>query len=138
MDTIVITQKLESLRRCIDRISSKCPPDLQQLQTDPDLQDIIVLNLTRSVQLCVDTASHIIADTSEAAPTSMGESFSTLARIKVIESDTADHLRKAVGFRNITVHNYAEINWAIVFSFVGHQLDDFRQFAKSVASYCNI
>ncbi len=75
MDTIVITQKLESLRHCIDRISTKCPSDVQPLQTDPDLQDIIVLNLTRSIQLCVDIASHIIAETSEAAPTSMGEAF---------------------------------------------------------------
>ena len=66
MDQVILTHKLESLRRCIRRVEEKTPSDVDQLIQDPDIQDILVLNLTRAVQLCVDTGSHVISE-SEAA-----------------------------------------------------------------------
>jgi uncharacterized protein with HEPN domain len=68
MDREVIEQKLESLRRCLQRVVDKCPPE------------------------------------------------------------------KAVGFRNIAVHNYGEIDWAIVHAIARHQLGDFTEFARVVGS----
>jgi hypothetical protein len=65
VDRVLIDQKLETLRHCLVRVAGKCPPDATTLAEDIDLQDILVLNLTRSVQLCVDIASHIIAASSE-------------------------------------------------------------------------
>ncbi len=44
MDREVIEQKLESLRRCLQRVVEKCPPDPATLGRDPDLQDIVTLN----------------------------------------------------------------------------------------------
>ena len=57
MDATVVEQKLESLRRCLLRIETKCPADPERLEADFDLQDIVSLNLSRSVQLCVDIAA---------------------------------------------------------------------------------
>ena len=51
MDREVVDQKLESLRRCLLRIESKCPVDAAVLAADFDLQDIVALNLSRAVQL---------------------------------------------------------------------------------------
>lgn len=62
MDREVVDQKLESLRRCLLRIESKCPADASLLATDFDLQDIVSLNLIRAVQLSVDIGAHLIAD----------------------------------------------------------------------------
>lgn len=56
MDREVIEQKLESLRRCLQRIETKCPAAAETLAADFDLQDIVALNLSRAVQLCVDIA----------------------------------------------------------------------------------
>ena len=55
MDQILIHKKLEALRYCIARVSEKCPSELLQLEESPDLHDIVVLNLTRSVELCVES-----------------------------------------------------------------------------------
>ena len=62
MDREVVAEKLESLRRCLQRVSEKCPPDVETLLRDFDLQDILALNLSRAVQLCVDIAAHLVAD----------------------------------------------------------------------------
>ncbi|MGF1643408.1 MAG: DUF86 domain-containing protein [Thiotrichales bacterium] len=132
MDQQLIAQKLESLRRCVLRVESRLPADVQTLSNDPDIQDIVVLNLTRAVQLCVDIASHIIADSPEAAPATMGESFSILEKLNIIDEGTATSMKKAVGFRNVAVHDYDEIDWAIVFAIGTKHLLVFRRSARQV------
>ena len=51
MDRVVISEKLESLRRCLARLKAKCPDTPEALQGDLDAQDIVSLNLTRAIQL---------------------------------------------------------------------------------------
>jgi uncharacterized protein YutE (UPF0331/DUF86 family) len=80
MDRRIINEKLEPLRRSMDRIEEKCPDSLDKLQANLDLQDIVVLNLTRAIQLCVDIGAHIIAASNEKAPATMGATFETLEK----------------------------------------------------------
>jgi uncharacterized protein YutE (UPF0331/DUF86 family) len=133
MDREVIEQKLESLRRCVQRIETKSPPDAATLAKDIDLQDILALNLSRAVQICVDIGAHIIAEIDVPPPDTMGQTFDLLAQEGVLNNQLADSLKKAVGFRNIAVHNYDSINWDIVHSIVKFHLADFSEFAKVVA-----
>jgi uncharacterized protein YutE (UPF0331/DUF86 family) len=135
MDQVVFDHKLESLRRCIKRVEEKTPSNVGQLSNDPDIQDILVLNLTSAVQLCVDIGSHVISETEESAPTTMGDVFSTLEKLEIITSDICTSMRNAVGFRNVAVHNYDVISWEIVFAICQKRLVDFRQFAKQITEY---
>jgi len=134
MDREVVEEKLESLRRCLRRISEKCPPDVETLKSDVDLQDILALNLSRAVQMCVDIGAHLLASLEVPPPDSMGQTFDVLANAGVISEELGKKLRKAVGFRNIAVHNYEAINWAIVHAIARNHTDDFIEFAKVVAS----
>jgi uncharacterized protein YutE (UPF0331/DUF86 family) len=133
MDREVIEQKLESLRRCVRRIEAKCPADAETLAADIDLQDIISLNLSRAVQISVDIGAHLIAGMEVAPPDTMGQTFDLLAQEGVLNKDLASSLKKAVGFRNIAVHNYESINWGMVHSIVKYHLADFSEFARVVA-----
>lgn len=134
MDREVIEQKLESLRRCLQRVADKCPPDSDTLSRDPDLQDIVAINLTRAVQLCVDIGAHLIAGMQVPPPDTMGQTFDVLAVGGAIPENLAKQLKKAVGFRNIAVHNYGEIDWAIVHAIARDQLGDFTEFARLIGS----
>jgi len=133
MDREVVEQKLESLRRCLRRIETKCPAEADTLIIDVDLQDIISLNLSRAVQLCVDIGAHLISSMDVPPPDTMGQTFDILAQAGVLTLSLALSLKKAVGFRNIAVHNYDAINWHIVHSIVKNHLADFTTFAKIVA-----
>ena len=134
MDREVIELKLESLRRCLQRVAEKCPSDPDTLGRDPDLQDIVTLNLSRAVQLCVDLGAHLIADMDVLPPDTMGQTFDALAHAGVIPEPLGQQLKKAVGFRNIAVHHYEEIDWAIVHGIAMHHLGDFSEFAKVIAA----
>jgi len=130
MDQLILAEKLESLRRCISRIDEKRPSRIELLIDNQDIQDILVLNLTRAVQLCVDIGSHIISESDETTPKTMGDVFETLQNLNIISEKTCGQMKKAVGFRNVAIHNYATINWEIVYTIAEKSLDDFRAFAK--------
>ena len=134
MDREVVEQKLESLRRCLQRIEKKCPSEASTLVADIDLQDIVALNLSRAVQISVDIGAHLIAGMEVSPPDTMGQTFDVLAQAGILNNALATSLKKAVGFRNIAVHNYESINWNIVHSIAKHHLADFSEFAKIVAS----
>ena len=133
MDRVLIEQKLESLRRCVARVAAKCPAGIETLANDADLQDIVVLNLTRAVQLCVDLGAHLIAETELPAPETMGQTFDLLSQAGVLEHDLTERMKRAVGFRNLAVHQYQAIDWAIVHAICVRHLQDFRAFAQAVA-----
>lgn len=110
MDQRIIEEKLKSLRHCLKRVEQRRPATAEELETDFDLQDILSVNLERAVQLCVDIGAHIIASTEKEVPDSMGEVFSILLKLEVITKQTSEVMKKAVGFGNITVHNYQKID----------------------------
>ncbi len=132
MDKDVINRKLESLRRCIARITSKMPITREVLRSNDDLQDIIALNLERAVQICVDIAAHVMSETEMPPPSTMAEGFARLAELQILPLQLAESLQKAVAFRNILVHNYTDINWDIVTDIVTHRLTAFVQFAQAI------
>lgn len=135
MDRIVVDSKLEALRRCVQRVEQRCPPTLEVLLADLDAQDVVVLNLSRAVQLCVDIAMHWLAQADTPTPPTMGQAFEELCQRGVIDAHLSARLRAAVGFRNLATHNYEQLNWAIVFSIATTHLKDFRAFAQAVTQH---
>ena len=68
----------------------------------------------------------------------MGESFVILAKLHIIDDTTATNLRRAVGFRNVAVHDYEDIDWAIVYAICTRHLQDFRKFAQNLVQYSGL
>ncbi|HET8902780.1 MAG TPA: DUF86 domain-containing protein [Saccharospirillum sp.] len=133
MDRAIVDQKIESLRRCLERVRTRLPSTVEALQSDPDAQDIVALNLTRAVQLCIDLAAHWLSEHGEyPAPKTMGQTFDVLASAGLVDPELANRMKKAVGFRNIMVHSYDEIDWAIVHAIGHNYLNDFKAFAQAI------
>jgi uncharacterized protein YutE (UPF0331/DUF86 family) len=132
VDRLIVERKLDSLRRCLTRIAAKRPVGVEVLEQDLDLQDVLVLNLSRAVQICVDLASHLLADTNLPPPDTMGEAFDRLAQAGIIDTSLAMKMKKAVGFRNIAVHAYEAISWQIVFAIATQGLGELERFAHAI------
>lgn len=133
MDPLILSSKLEALRRCVKRIEERRARSADELRASVDLQDIVSVNITRAVQLCVDVAAHVLADSDQPAPQTMGDAFDGLVAAGVITGELGKRLRGAVGFRNIAVHSYQAIDWDIVHAITYDGIEDFRQFAAAVA-----
>jgi len=132
MDKDVVLNKLESLRRCLKRIQDKTPASLELLIQDYDLQDIIVLNLERAIQTCVDIGLHIISTSEAPIPESMAQTFEILRKEGLLDQITAERMSKSVGFRNTAVHAYQELDWNIIYTIITKHLDDFSAYARQI------
>ncbi len=135
MKNDIILKKMTSLKHCLDRLDKKRPEKWDYFLEDYDLQDIISVNLERAVQLTVDIGLQTLLELNIQPPESMGEVFSCLSREKIISEELSKHLKSAVGFRNIAVHEYEDIDWKIVHAILVHNIDDFHHFMKNILTY---
>ncbi len=129
----MIAAKLDRLGQCLARIESKRPFDAQRLAADLDLQDVVSINLERSVQQCLDIAAILVAAMPVPAPTSAGAGFDALAQAGRISPETARRMRRATAFRNLLVHAYEKVDWLAVHGFLDGAVEDLRQFGREVA-----
>ena len=132
MDKVLLQKKLEMLVRCIERIKSQNVSSLEELESNLDKQEIIILNLQRAVQICIDIGNHILLDYS-VTPATMADTFKSMAEKGIISVSNAANLAKAVAFRNIAVHQYDTLDNKIIFDIINNHLVDFSDFAASIA-----
>lgn len=135
VDSALVSAKLEALRFVIGRVRDHTPVDAQGLATDIDAQDIVSLNLQRAVQLCVDIAYHLVASMpGQVEPLTMADAFVAMRDSGLIDTALAESLRRAVGFRNIAVHQYEHMDWNIVHEVATEGIADLETFARLVAA----
>ncbi len=131
----VVISKVQSLQRCIGRAREEYRDAGDDFPTDYTRQDAAILNITRACEQAIDLANHTIRAHTLGIPTSSRESFSLLAREGIISRDLAQRMKKMVGFRNIAVHQYEDLDIEIVTAVIGTGLDDLLKFTDAVVSF---
>ena len=91
-----------------------------------------MLNLQRACQLAIDMALRIGRTRRLALPADTAEMFRILAQAGLITRDLGESLKRMVGFRNVAVHEYQELDLAKVRAIIEHRLDDLATFAKAM------
>jgi len=61
-------------------LNNVCRVDEDTFMSDYDAQDVVVLNITRAVQLSVDIATHVLLTGNGAVPDAMSDAFIKLYR----------------------------------------------------------
>ena len=128
----VLLKKAEIIERCVLRIKTTMLKDGKNLLNDFDTQDIVVVNLQRACQATIDAALFIIRKKQLGLPESSSDGFKILAKNKIITKKLSDDLQRMVGFRNIAVDEYQELNMKIVKSIADKKLKNFSDFTKIV------
>ncbi len=137
MDSIILDKKIDSILRCLTRIEQRLPINEDEFLLDYDAQDVVVLNISRAVQLSVDIATHMLSSGNESVPKSMADSFTKLHRQGVISELIAEKMKKSVGYRNVAVHSYDDIDLSITYAIAKDHLQDFREFIKEISKTQN-
>lgn len=80
-----------------------------------------------AIEAGVDVAQHVCASEGWGPPRDNGDAIRLLGAHGVLSADLADRLRCAVGFRNVLVHDYVEVDDGIVLERLANlaDLDDF-------------
>jgi uncharacterized protein YutE (UPF0331/DUF86 family) len=123
--------KIATLDRCLQRIAEVRGERRADL-TPVDVDDIVLLNLQRAVQAAIDLATHIVATEGYGLAGSVAENFTLLEQQGILAPELAAQLRRMVGFRNIAVHNYQDLDPRIVEAIVTRHLGDLSSFSARV------
>jgi uncharacterized protein YutE (UPF0331/DUF86 family) len=87
-----------------------------------------------AIEACIDVAQHICSAEGWGPPADNGDAMRLLGSHDVLSADIADALRKAVGFRNVLVHEYVQVSDDIVTARLG-DLGDLEGFVEQVAAF---
>ncbi|TCK24385.1 type VII toxin-antitoxin system HepT family RNase toxin [Pseudonocardia endophytica] len=83
-----------------------------------------------AIEAGIDAAQHVVADRGLGVPPTNAAAFRSLADAALLDGELAGRLSGAVGFRNVLVHGYAEVDDRMV---IDH-LDDLRDLREFVAA----
>lgn len=103
----------------------------EALLSDRDRLDALKYSFITAVEGCIRVAQHIGASEGWEAPATNADAFRVLADHEVIDAALARRLGAAAGFRNLLIHQYADIDDQRV---VGHldSLGDLDAFVDAV------
>lgn len=125
-------QKIATIVRCTERAREEHRAAGSAFKNSCTHQDAAILNVIRACEAAVDLANMVIRRRRVGIPSQMKESFALLEQARVLPAELSERLQKMIGFRNIAVHRYDELNLDIVESVIRRDLDDLLAFAETV------
>ncbi|WLR52625.1 DUF86 domain-containing protein [Bacillus tianshenii] len=131
MDSNIVLNKVSIIERCLKRIREEYDHNPEHLKNYTK-QDSIILNLQRACEASIDLAMHIVRVKKIGIPQVSRDAFNMLLNENIISKSIADNLQSMVGFRNIAVHDYQQINLTILQSIIENHLQDFEGYVNEV------
>ena len=130
----VVINKIQTIERCLKRIQEEYVGFEDTFEENYTKQDSVILNLERASQATIDIATHIVKVRGLGLPNTSRELFDLLLENHIISNDVCKQMQGMVGFRNIAVHDYQNLNIEIVVAIVEKHLGDFEGFVREVFS----
>lgn len=132
IDKDLILAKAASIKRHCKRIAEKALVDEDAFKTDLDRQESVMFNLQMAIQNCIDIAAHIVSGEGYGVPGSANEMFYMLEENNLLTRDIAETMVKAVGLRNLIVHEYGRIDLKQIHHVARYETSDLLEFTKHV------
>ena len=127
----VVLNKFETIEKCINRINEEYDGNSKNLE-DYRKMDMIVLNLQRACEAVLDLAMYVVSSRKLGLPQNKKEAFKILEANKIIDANMSKKMQGMVGFRNIAVHDYKEIDEDILKDVIENHLNDLIEFARII------
>ena len=126
-----IFNKYETIERCITRINEEYQDNPDNLE-DYRKEDMIVLNLQRACEATTDLAMYVVSTRKLGLPQTKKDAFQILEKNKIINKKMSLNLQNMIGFRNIAIHAYKELNHDILIDVIENHLSDLVDFARLI------
>ena len=108
----ILLNKAAIIERCIRRIRDEAAA--APLFDDFTHLDALTLNIERACQATIDMAMHVVAERHLGVPQSTADAFVLLERAGLIDAPLSAALQGMVGFRNVAVHQYEQMDMGVL------------------------
>ncbi len=131
----VVQERLASMRLLLDDLDALGEVTQERLESDRFDRHVVEHVLAQLVQLAVAVNSHLAAAVLGEAVTDYRSSFDAAARAGLVTTELAALLRSSVGLRNVIVHEYLDLDLAVVASAVPAARRDYALYISSAAAW---
>lgn len=128
VDADIVLAKCAQIERALDRVAQMLDLRAERLD-DQMVADVVALNLQRACQSAIDLAHHLVAAGGLGLPAKLAEAFTLLQGGAGLDTRLAASMRAMVGFRNVAVHAYEELDPVVVARAATQGAADLRAFA---------
>lgn len=128
----VLLRKAQAIERCVARARQEYAASAGNFLTSLSHQDAAILNLQRACEAALDMAQRVTSQNGWGVAESSKDLFALLHRHQVLSADMASSLVRMVGFRNLAVHDYQELDMAIVQAIIEKQTQDLLDFSEQM------
>ncbi|HVY45260.1 MAG TPA: DUF86 domain-containing protein [Minicystis sp.] len=130
-----MARRLLALHEALADLARAGTGDPARLAGDRVLRAAVERWLQIAIEACVDVASHAIASEGWTPPETGRAAFATLAGHGRLAPDLAARLARAVGLRNLLVHEYVAVDLDTLARVVREDLGDLAAFAAEAATW---
>ena len=133
MEDDIALNKAAIIRRCLERVQEDFQGDPGRLDNFT-IQDAIVLNLLRACEAAIDLAMHRVALRRLGIPQHSRDAFDLLLQSQKLTPGTAKAMKNMIGFRNIAVHSYQQLQRPILEAILLRHLPDFETYLSEITA----
>ncbi|MFP5487325.1 MAG: type VII toxin-antitoxin system HepT family RNase toxin [Acidimicrobiia bacterium] len=124
-----LLREVERRAQRLDRAAATSPPERSDLWLD----GVKYLFVT-AIEGCIDVAQHIVSSEGLGAPDTNADAIRRLGEHGVVGDDLAASLACAVGFRNVLVHGYVDVDDDVVLDSFD-DVADLHRFVREVSTW---
>ena len=129
-DEELLLKRLAFIETCLRDLRTLAHPEA--IEVDVKERRFIEHTLQVCIQAVQDIASHIVSDERLGEPKYNSDLLNLLVGAGWLPNDLAPPLRAAIGFRNVLVHGYTDVDPAVVRDVLEHHLSDIEAFVHHV------
>ncbi len=130
VNTEIVRRRLDQLSEYLEILDHYRAYSLEEFLADPERYGSAERFLQLAVEVILDVGNHIVADEQLGRVEKSRDVASLFLSKGFIDDQLAQKWLRMIGFRNILVHEYAELDRRIVYKVLCEQLDDFLALKK--------
>lgn len=133
VDREKLSTRLDALESYLAELRSFRGSSREEFVHEPALHHLAERYLELACECVLDIAHHVIADQGYRQATSYRDAIDVLREEGLIDEDLAARLKEWMGFRNVLVHFYVDIDHGRAYDAIQEDLGDLENFAALMA-----
>ena len=134
VDKEIVRRRLAQLDEYLGILRRSSSYSYEEFIGDPERYGSAERFLQLSIELVTDIGNHVVSDEGLGEVATYADVPRRLAAAGKIDADLADGWARMIGFRNVLVHEYLEIDRREVHRNLTESLDDFEALKRAFAA----
>jgi len=135
MDRALIRRRLADLQRNLQTLQQWKSVSYEDWAASTEKVWAVEHGLQTSIQIVLDIGNHLLVDLGENNVEDYSGVIVRLGTAGILPVEFSKRIRPMAGFRNLLVHEYAEVDLKEVYRILRDHLDDFEDFGKHIEAY---